>query len=300
MAKTWFSIPAPLNRHLLDYRTPISRKSWTLPAVPMKQILFFLVGGGVVAWAAMKTFIASSGVLFITLWVIFGVIAVLYLGGVQKTGELRVMQVPVLLSYLPKAGRRVLTRRSSSPTAFGGIVGIERIDRDGRIHFFDGTVGQLFLIVGSASYLHFDEDRNSIVDRVDAFWRKISTNCELLFLTKREPQRIYHQVDYLERRNQALEIRDPDLIELQNEQYDILTQHVGGKFSSIHQYLLLKGDNAEALERSYQVLRAEVEGSNLMIKELTALDEEETCSTLRVLFQGVDDEIGALGLRSAA
>lgn len=197
----------------------------------------------------------------------------------------------VLAGLPPPKARHVFTRRSSNPSDFYSIVGIDGIDDDGRIHFSDGGEGQIYLVVGSASYLLFDEDRIGILDRVDSFWRKVDTTCEHSFITTKEPQRIYHQVANLERRNQALQVRDPDLVELQNEQYDILARHVGGQFTSIHQYLLLKGKSADALRRGHLVLQAEVEGSSLMVKEVTMLDREEAESMLRVFYQGIDDEL---------
>ncbi|WP_424862868.1 hypothetical protein [Streptomyces sp. MMS24-I29] len=291
MAKTSYKVPASLNRSFLDYEITLSTKGgWAARPSPLKQLFFF--GGGVLAllWMTTQTFIASSGPAFIALFVIWGLASIVYFGGMTKTKELRAMSVLALLAYVPTSARNVFTRRSSNPSDFASIVGIDGIDEDGRIHFADGGQGQVYLVVGSASYLLFDEDRVSILDRVDSFWRTVDTTCEWAFVTTTEPQRIYHQVASLERRNQALQIRDPDLIELQNEQYDILTQHVGGKFTSIHQYLLLKGKSEDALRRAHMVLQAEVEGSALMIKEAAVLDREETESMLRVFYQGIDEE----------
>jgi hypothetical protein len=290
MAKTSYKVPTSLNRSYLDHEITLSKSGWASKASPIKQLLF--LGGGALAliWAASQTFVARSGPVFITLFVIWGLGVVVYFGGMTKTNELRAMNVPALLAYAPIRARRVLTRRSSDPSDFYSIVGIDSIDDDGRIHFSDGGEGQAYLVVGSASYLLFDDDRVSILDRVDAFWRKADTNCEWAFVTTKEPQRVFHQVASLEYRNQALDVRDPDLIELQNEQYDILTQHVGGKFTSIHQYLLLKGRSEDALRRAHMVLQAEVEGSALMIKEAMVLDREETVPMLRVFYQGIDDD----------
>lgn len=289
MAKSWYKVPSSLNRSFLDHEIALSKGGWAAKASPLKQLFFYGGGGLAVLWAATSTFISSSGPVFITLFVIWGLAVVIYFGGLTKTKELRVMTVPAFLSYAPPKSRHVFTRRSSNPTDFYSIVGIDRIDEDGRIHFADGGQGQVYLVVGSASYLLFDEDRVSILDRVDSFWRKVDTNSQWIEITTKEPQRIYHQVENLEMRNRELEIRDPDLIELMNEQYDILTGHVGGKFPSIHQYWLVKAKSADALRKSHNVLQAEVEGSSLMIKEATMLDREETEPMLRVFYQGVDD-----------
>lgn len=290
MAKQGYKVPSSLNRSYLDHEITLSKGGWAAKPSPIKQ-LFFIGGGGLaLLWMSTSTFIADAGATAITMFVIWGLAVIVYFGGMTRTKELRVTRIPALLAYLPKKARQVFTRRSSNPSDFAAIVGIDAIDQDGQIRFSDGGVGRVYLVVGSASYLLFDEDRIGILNRVDSFWRKVDMNCEWAFITTKEPQRIYHQVANLERRNQALEVRDPDLIELQNEQYDILTGHVGGRFSSIHQYLLLKGKSADALRRGHMVLQAEVEGSALMIKEATMLDREESESMLRVFYQGIDTD----------
>ncbi|WP_030895375.1 hypothetical protein [Streptomyces sp. NRRL F-5053] len=297
MAKSLYKIPASIARSFLDHQIALSKGGWATKPSPIKQLLFF--GGGVLTllWVTTSTFISSASPGFIALFVIWGLAAIVYFGGMTKTKELRAMKVPALLAYIPAGARHVYTRRDSNPGDFYSIVGIERIDDDGRLHFADGGEGQVYLVVGSASSLLFDEDRIEILDRVDAFWRKVDTTCEWATITTKESQRIYQQIAHLERRNQDLEIRDPDLIELQNEQYDILMQHVGGRFTSIHQYLLLKAKTADALRRAHMVLQAELEGSALMIKEAAVLDKEETESMLRVFYQGIDDEL--LSLRTS-
>lgn len=288
MAKLSYKVPASLNRSFADHEIALGGKSWQARPMPIKQLGFF---GGcllVMLWAVTSTFISSASAGYIIVLVIWSLLFIVYMGQMTKTKELRIMTVPSLLAYLPKTSRKVYTRRDSNPSGFYSIVGVETIDEDGRIHYSDGSQGQVYLVVGSASYLLFDDDRVDILDRVDAFWRKVETTCEFNFITTKEPQRIHHQVANLERRNQDLEIRDPDLIELQNEQYDILTQHVGGKFTSIHQYLLLKGKSEDALRRGHTILQAEVEGSSLMIKEATMLDREEAYPMLRTFYAGID------------
>lgn len=289
MARRSYAIPAPLNRSFLDHEISFSVGGWQVPASPMKQILF--VGGGVLVtlWAATTTFVKSAGPALIVLFVIWSLAAVFYLGGLTKTRELRLMTVPALLAYLPRKARLVLTRRSAGPNGFYSIAGIDDIAEDGTISFSDTSIGRVYLVVGSASYLLFDEDQTSILNRVDSFWRKVPTTCEHVFITTKEPQRIYRQVANLERRNVALEVRDPDLLELQDEQYDILTGHVGGRFTSIHQYVVLKARSADALRQAHLVLQSEVEGSALMIREVTMLGRDESQQMLRVFYQGTTD-----------
>lgn len=287
MAKTSYKTPVSINRSFLDHEISLSGGGWNARPTPIKQLFFY--GGGimVVLWAVTTSFVSKAGLPFIVAFTLWALVAIIYFGGMTRTKELRIAGIPALLSYLPASARHVMTRRSSNPSGFYSIANINAVDEDGVIHFSDGGLGQVYLVVGSASYLLFDEDRVDILNRVDAFWRKVDSSCEWIFITTKEPQRIHHQVANLERRNLALSVRDPDLIALQNEQFDILTDHVGGKFSSIHQYLLLKGKNIDALRKGHMVLQAEVEGSALMIKEATMLDRLEVMPVLRVFYQGV-------------
>jgi hypothetical protein len=284
--KSVYKIPTSLNRSFLDHEVALSVAGVQAKPLPIKVLMFW--GGSLLLlfWVASSTFVAQSSWWIIVLVVIWWLIATAFLGQYSKTKEMKFMSVPALLAYVPPAARRVLTRTTTNPSAFYSVVGIDSISETGLITYADGTYGQGYLVVGSASVLLFDEDRKSILNRVDSFWRKVDTGCEYTFVTTKEPQRVYHQIANLERRNLALKDRDPELKELMDEQYDILNDYVGKEFASIHQYLLLKGDNLEALRRAHSVLQAEVENSSLMIKNCTMLNGDEVTDMLTVLYKG--------------
>lgn len=284
MAKDQYKIPTSIDRSYLDHEIVLASNGWQAPPVAVRQIAFWLASFLTLMWSMTSTFLGDAGLGLGVLVVIWWLAATVFLGRMTRTRELRYRTVLTFLAYAPKAARTVMTRRGSDPSEFGSIVGIDSIDPDGGIRFADGGHGQAYLVVGSASILLFDEDRDAILNRVDAFWRKVEPTAEYCFITTKEPQRIHHQMANLERRNLALTRRDPDLVELMDEQADILTTHVGGQFTSIHQYLLLRGDNREGLRRAHNLLTAEVESSPLMIKEATMLNHDETIGMLQVLY----------------
>lgn len=288
MAKDHYRIPVSIDRSFLDHEIVISGGGWRIPPMPIKQLLFY--GGSVLVlfWLLSNSWLRQAGWALDIVVVIWWLAATVFFGSLTRTNEMRFRSLPAVLAYLPRRARNVLTRSTSNPGDFYSIVGIDSISDNGLIAFSDGTFGQGYTVVGSASILLFDEDRSAILDRVDSYWRKSELHCEHIFLTTKESQRIYHQVANLERRNQALEHRDPDLVELMNEQYDILTEWVGGKFQSIHQYLILKGDTRDALKRGHNILQAEIAGSPLMIKECVLLDRDEVQRVLRSCFAGDD------------
>lgn len=286
MPKQVYKVPSSLARSFLDHEIALSGGGFQAKPLPMKVILFWLVSILGLFWVTTSTFVSSADWWLIAFVVIWWLVASAVLGQYSKTKEMKYMSVPSLMAYLPAAARNVFTRRSNNPSGFYSVVGIDEIEDNGVIKYADGTFGQGYLVVGSASILLFEEDRKRILDAVDAFWRKVETNCEYIIMTTKEPQRIFRQIANLERRNLAVETPHPDLKELLDEQYDIMNEYVGSQFKSIHQYLLLKADSMEALRRAHALLQAEVETSSLMIKGCSMLDGAEVAEMLSVVYRG--------------
>lgn len=284
MAKNTYQIPMSLNRSMLDQELKLFQVSGGGGGLPIKVILFYLLSLMSLFWVVTSTFVKTANVGLIVLFVIWWILATIYFGHYSKTQELRIQGVPALISYLPRSARKVMTRSTSPASGFYGITGVKAVDDDGRITFFGNKVGRAYLVVGSASVLVFEADQRAILDRVDSFYRKIDTGTEFIWVTTKEPQRVYRQLANLERRNLELEVRDPDLFALLEEQADILTEYVGRRFNSIHQYLIVRADNDEALRRAEMLVRSEVQDSALMIKSCTQLDKDGFGEMARAVF----------------
>ena len=284
MAKSVFKIHSSLARSFLDHEIALSGGGWQMKPLPVKVLLFWLGSILGVFWVVTNTFLKHANPLVLVLLVIWWLIATAFFGKYGKTKELNLKKIGAVLNYFSPGARRVITRRSSDPSGFHSITGIDSVDDNGFISWNDGTVGQAYAVVGSASVLVFDQDKIAILDRVDAFYRKIDTTCELIWLTTKEPQRIWRQLANLERRNQALVTKDPELQELLEERYSILKNYVGGSFTSIHQYLVIKADNLEALRRAHVVVEAEAEESALMLRQVIRLDGSETTEMYQAVY----------------
>lgn len=286
MAKATYKIPASIARSRLDHE--ISAEVWdiNLRPTPIKVVLYWILILFVWMGLILKSPISSTPILVRILFTVWFFAAAVFYGRRSESGEMKFQQMPALLNYLPKAARNVLTRKTSDPFPFMSIVGIRSIDKNGTLHFIDGSVGRAFSVVGSASLLLFSDDRARMIDRVDSFWRKIDTDTNWIFLTTKEPQRVYRQVANVERQNQNLrpENRHPELRELMEEKYSILCDDVGGKFNSIHQYLVLRSDTMEHLHNAFTVLQAEVEGSSMFFKQCTILDGRSTLDMLGAIY----------------
>lgn len=284
MAKSIYKIPVSLARSFLDHEIVLAGGGWQMRPVAIKVILFWVTSVFTLFWFLTNSYLKHADWWLNAFIVIWWLVATAFFGKYSKTKELNFTSVPALMNYVPRSSRRVVTRNSADPSPFYSILGIDAVDEGGFITWGDGSVGQAYLVVGSASVLVFAQDREAIIDRVDAFWRKVETTAELIWVTTKEPQRVYRQLANLERRNLALEVEDAELFELLDEQHSILTTYVGGSFSSIHQYLIIKADNLESLRRAHTVVRSEAEESALMIKQLTQLDGADTHDVLHSIY----------------
>ncbi|MCI4659580.1 hypothetical protein [Cryobacterium zhongshanensis] len=288
MAKNIYKIPASLSRSFLDHEIALSSGGWQVKPLPIKVLLFWAISIFTMFWVLSSTFLKSADFWILALVVIWWLFATAFFGRYSKTKELKISSLPALVNYVPPASRRVVTRKSSDPSPFYAIVGVDKVEESGFITWGDGSVGQAYLVVGSASALVFAKDKISILDRVDAFYRKVDTTAEFIWITTKEPQRVYRQLANLEMRNRHMEAPDAELSELMEEQYAILKNYVGGSFTSIHQYLVIKADNLEALRRAHTVVRAEAEESSLMIKQLTMLDAPDGLEMLSAIYAGAN------------
>lgn len=286
--KSRYKIPVSFDRNFFDWEIPLSTKGMSTPPIPVKVILFWLGAATGLFWIYGNTFVGSA-----SLWlqVLFGLVwfgLAVFLGGYNKTKEMTFTKVPALIEYAPRKARQVLTRKSNDPSGFYSVANMKEMFDSGLITWSDGTYGQAYTVVGSASILVFEEDKIAILDRVDSFFRKIDTNAEFMFITTKEAQRVYRQMSNLDRMHTNLKERDPELLELMNERLDILREYVGGEFMSIHQYLVIKADSVEVLQRAHSMLSAEAEESSLMFKRVTMLDKTDSEALFRKLYVGLE------------
>lgn len=288
MAKKGYKIPASLTQTAMDMEISLKTGDGVGPKpIPMKVLGFVLISVLLCFYLVAKTFIGSGPVWAIVLFVLLWAATTFLLMKYDTTKQMQLQLIPSLLGYLPKSARHIQTRKNSRANEFYGIAGLDSIDKKtGLVTFSDGTYGYFYRVVGSASILLFDADRESILNRVDSFYRKLSTDVELVFMTVKESQKVYKQIANLKRRYDGLEVRDPDLCALAHEQFDILKHHVGGSFRSIHQYMILKADNKEALLVAKNVLQSEVENSTRMIKQCTPLFQSDIYDVYRMIYRG--------------
>lgn len=288
MAKEIYKIPDTLDKSVGDMEIALqSANGVGVRPIPIKIILCYVVSIVVWFYIVAKSFISDGGVglilLFTAFW--FGLTALLLRR--DKTGIPQYSLLVSMLNYLPKNMRNVSTRSTSNATDFYRIFGVDAIDADkGLITFTDGSYGYMYQVVGSGSVLLFEEDRNAILERVDKFYRKIDTECELIFITCKEAQKVYRQVAKLKQRYDKLDFDDDELRAVADMEYVYLKDIVGSAFRSIHQYLILKAENTEALVRARNTLQGEIENSSYVFKQCTALFGNDLYDVFRRIYRG--------------
>jgi hypothetical protein len=270
MAKKFYKIPTALDKNALDMEITLQNKEGVgLKPLTLKVISCYIVSAFMLIFMVMKSFMANSGALLIPFVIVWIWLTYLLVGN-TKTGDLAYTKVIAAFRYFGRANRYCVTRKQRSAKPFYYLMGIRDIDeQSGLIEFLDGSFGSMYRVVGSASALLFEDDKEAILDRVDNFYRKMGFDVEIIKITTKESQKIYHQAAYLKEQYDNLQNRDPELLQLQEEKFQILKHHVGEQYRSIHQYMILKADNAESLRVAVNLLLAEVESSTLMIKQCT-------------------------------
>lgn len=291
MAKKTYKIPASLSDNYLNMEIALQTKDGVgFKPLPVRVILAWLFGllagfyfvanqGSVIAQANIPT-----RILFAIVWVAF----LFMMTKVDRSHKMAMELIPHLLIYLQKSNRYVITRRTANAGPFYSIVGIRSIDqKTGLVKYVDGTQAYWYAVVGTASVLLFPEDRDTILGRVKDFYDKIGSDCEIIFMTTKEPQRVHQQTAHLMAQYKALtpEVKeDEDIKTLVREQYKILTEFVGKKFKSLHQYMIIKGDNEEALSAINNIVISEVHSSALMLKQCTAMYENDIDNVLKLIY----------------
>lgn len=285
MAKQVYKIPIDLNQHFADMEIAVQGSNGVgAKPLPIKVILTYVASAIFCFYLCSQTFLSISPGYWIPFAIVWALLTLVF-AKYDKTMRMQIQMVPSFFSYLSKASRRVIVRKNHRANDFISICGIENIDKkNALIQFTDGTYGFIYRVVGSASILLFDEDRDAIISRVDSFYRKIGTECEIAFITSKEAQKVYRQIANLKRRYDNLNCDDPDLKMLAEEQFSVLKNDIGGSFRSIHQYMLLKADNKEMLLKNKNVVQSEVENSSLMFKQCVPLDYNDVCKLLKTIY----------------
>ena len=280
MAKESYKIRASLDRSRIDRNIsiPIS-EDMGVKSLYLGSLLFGI--GGVLSLMAIMsyTFMKNASLPVKSFFSVFYLLMVGFCAYYTKFKELSIVQVKDFLEYIPRRSRIVKTGFGGDIKNFASITGITNFDKKtGIVQFYDGGYGVVYSVVGSASRLLFEKDQNLILDAVNNFYTKLPFNVEMITFTTKEAQKVYAQAYYLEERYKKLKAfgGDDELLELLEEEYDILKNHVGKEYTSIHQYVMLRADNAAQLKAQLPLFERAMLSSQLVFKSVERLDSKDT------------------------
>lgn len=300
--KPAYGIRTPMLSTALDTEITLQKDGVGLRPLPIKFVIITIVSGCVCLKFVTNNPVAMGNIvqklLFVCLWVTITIM----LFATDKTNRMRFQQLISLLNYMAiPSNRRIVTRRTEPATGMLDMCNIKYIDKSGMIKFADREYGYMYRVTGTASVLLFDEDKKQIINAVDNFYRKLDTNVELIFMTLKEPQKIYNQAAAVKIRYDRLKLYDPDLNDLCNNQLVMLREVVGKKYQSIHQYMVVKADSIEALTAAKITIQNELDQSGLFIKRCIPLHEDEILEALAVVYTSpkYDDSIEIMARNAA-
>lgn len=300
--KQSYGIKTPMLSTALDTEITLQKDGVGLKPLPIKFVIITVISG-CLCIGATQTDLVSVGntlqkVIFVVMWIAMTILLFM----TDKTKRMNFQSIISLLNYIAvKSNRKVITRRNVPATAMMDICNIKSIDDTGTIRFADRSWGYMYRVTGTASVLLFDEDKNSIINAVDNFYRKADPNVEFIFITLKESQKVYNQAAAVKHRFNRLKLFDNDLNDLCNNQLTMLKEVVGKKYQSIHQYMIVKADSMETLTSAKITLQTEIDTSGLFIKRCIPLYEDEILEVLASSFTSpqYNDAIDIMARRQA-
>ena len=281
MAKERYKIPTSLDVTYFDMEFNFKSKSGVGINKPVtaKVLMFTLFSLFIWFFVIFKTFIGKGGVPSILGFSIsWGALSVLLIK-TDKTGRTGLELVLSLINYIPKSGRFVPVRLSDLVYPLQNLLNIRNIDpEDGMLHFLDGQIGYVYHIVGSASSLMFDMDKQIIVNKVDSFYRKLPVGVEIIYDTVYEGHSVEEQLEAVKEDRRNLKIRSNGLNALLKERHDILKYAINNNqgLTSLHQYLVVKAPSEALLKEFENLLIGDVEGQGLMFRLAKPLGYKDT------------------------
>lgn len=288
MAKQRFRIPSSLDVSYFDMEFHLKTKNGLGVSKPVSAKALFSGFIAVFGWfyLTFQTFIGRGGIGLAILFTILYTVLVVLLVKPDKTGRMGLELILSLASYLPKHGRQVKTRLTDPVDAIHGIFHIDRIDlEDALIHFSDKRVGRVYHVVGSASSLLFEEDKQVILDKVDSFYRKLAPGTEVMYDTVYEGHAVDDQLAAVQAEANALRNRSNGLYTLLAERENILEKAINNSqgLASLHQYVLVAAPNEVALRDFDNLMMGDVEQDGIMFRLARELTYDETVRYLRRL-----------------
>lgn len=287
MAKLSYGTPASIDRPILD--AEISPFKGSTIQIKLFSIVYGLASIGllflIVKMIPLLSYDKTLFVVFLVLWMF----ATIFLFNTNKYGEVNFKKLIYLQIYLSSV-KKIFTRSKNKAFNFAKIVNILDIDdSNGVVYFSDGYKGLMFEVVGNASFMLFETDRNALLDNVDTFYRKFSDKVRFHQIHMLENQDVYMQLGALQSvvdNMQANNFYDEDCNRLLALQGKVLSRQIGKQFSIIKHYMIVSAPSMDELQLSYSMLADEVRSRGLVLKQMDRLRKGDICQVLKTVLVG--------------
>lgn len=256
------------------------RKEFTVKSV-------LLLAVGLVSFMTLVTtsMIRDGGIIGTGLFSIGYILLVWEIAKTTPTRDLAIDYFPVLINYLPHSQREISFRRTAPSYPITMLTGIKDIAEDGLIRFGNDDIGQVFEVVGSASSLMFNRDKQQVVQDARLFYRNVSPLTSMTIDTIAMPQRVKLQLQATDWQKQHLSLKNSPLSNLLDNERKVLELHVGKKFSTYHQFMIVRSVNTDEMGIFLEWLKGTIDSRSMYLKDIRPLDtKKETVDYIHGIF----------------
>lgn len=292
MAKERFKIPTTLDRNYFDIEFSLKTKNGVGFEKPVtaKVIVSSILAAFGLVYIVFQSFISKGGIPVI---IGFSIAWIAMTGILIKSDKTKRMGLELIISamnYIPRSGRHVATRMTDIIGPLQRLYNMKGIDEeDGRIYYLDGSIGYVYHIVGSASALMFEGDKNTIINKVDSFYKKLAVDVDVIFDTVYEGHDVTDQIASVRQDIANLNSNSPGLRALLREEHDILDVAINQQstLTSLHQYLVVKANDEQDLQSFENLLFGDVQHDGLMFRVARPLGFDESVRYFRKVLNGL-------------
>lgn len=285
--RTRFKLPYGLHSSVLDIAVSISSENGLRMKRPVTIRVVFIAILGFFGYLllATQTPLFSGNIVSIILWTTGWWWLVYLLCVPTLTKEVGMNMVAPMLRYAQPVNRTVLSRTSSLSMPVRNMVGMDGItpDKD-LIVFSNNDIGRVYEVVGNASILMFDEDTAAVLKSAQNFYRKVSPKVSLMLDSATESQRVHNQVHAMEKREQNLMVKSKGLQSLVQSHQHVLKNYVGNDFKSLHQYMVVRATDVDALEDFHNWMQIQIDKDSGFLKSFRLLNSEESFDYLHEIY----------------
>lgn len=284
--RTRFKLPFSLNVNQLDLAINLSSKNGIQfkRQVTLRVLLIAMLGFLLYLVLVLKTPMGiSGGVLGLIIWSV-GYIWILFkICTPTLTKQVGMSEIMPMLKYLDGRNRKVTTKKISFKDEVESLIGIVNVDEDtGLIEFNTGEIGYVYEVIGNASILMFDDDRDRVLQGTRNFYRKITPNVSIIFDYVTQPQKVDRNVQHVIGQFDDLQYQSKGLKDLLVNQAAVLDNFVGQQFKSMHQFMIVRAKDRDSLNDLENWIAIQMETN--FLKSCRGLSGTDTLEYLKDMY----------------